>query len=320
MSQSTRPLVKKKWKAEDMEDQSSKIFIITGANSGLGFEGTRQLVAKNAKVIMAVRDLVRGQEALDEIKQEEPKADLELMELNLSSLESVKKFTKQFRADHTQLHGLLNNAGVMQPPRMETEEGFELQIGVNHLAHFALTGLLLDELRSTPGSRIISQSSIVAARGRINFEDFHSVKEYSRTGAYGQSKLANLLFAFELDRKLNLHGIETVSSIAVHPGYTATNLQQNGPTLNGKTFYSRLYKFSNFFIAQNVSKGTLPMTYAATAPDVEGGDYIGPRGLAQIRGYPKRVKAPKHAYNEEEAQKLWKLSEQLTGVKYNFEA
>lgn len=318
MTESTKALFKEKWNTDDIVDQINKIFVITGSNSGLGLEATKQLALKGATVILAIRNMEKGEIAVNKIKEIVPNAKLDIMHLDLSSLKSIHEFSDKFHDKYKQLHVLINNAGVMQPPKMKTEDGFELQIGVNHFGHYALTGLLFDIIKATPNSRIISQSSFAANMGKIDFNDLNHDKKYSRTGAYGQSKLANLLFIFELDRKLKENGITSVKSIAVHPGYTNTGLQQNGPSVNGKSFLFRIYSLTDKLFAQHVSMGVLPMLYAATAPDVESGDYIGPAKLMQTRGHPKRVKATKKAYIKEDAAKLWEISEEKTKVKFNF--
>lgn len=317
MSQVISPLQNQKWNIEDVPEQTGKVIIITGANSGLGLKATEVLASKGATVVMTVRSTARGEEAKENILQEIPKADVHVMQLDLSSLASVKSFSEKFLGQFDRLDVLINNAGVMQPPRRETEEGFELQIGVNHFGHFALTGYLLPLLKQTPGSRVVTQSSVAHLQGKMNFDDLNSQQSYSRTGAYAQSKLANLLFAFELQRKFDQAEIDAVS-IGVHPGYTATNLQQNGPTVGGRSFLSIIYKLSNFLMAQSVNKGVLPMLYAATMDDVNGGDYLGPKGLGGSRGYTRRVKARNTAYNLEDAYQLWQISEKLTGISYDF--
>lgn len=317
MSMSTESLKKKKWKAEDIPDQSGKIIIMTGANSGLGLEATKELVRKGATVIMACRNIEKGKDAVDEVITEIPNAKVELMELDLSKLVSVREFAKNFNQKFDKLDVLVNNAGIMQPPYTVTEDGFELQIGVNHFGHYVLTGLLLDKLKFSPGSRVVNQSSIAHSRGIINFEDINSKDKYSRLGAYGQSKLANLLFNNELDRLFKENSTDTIA-VGVHPGYTATKLQHNGPTLGGKSIWSRLYTVTNKIMAQGVDKGILPMLYAATEDDVTGGDYIGPGGFSGMRGYPKRIKSSERSYSLEDANTLWDLSEELTGLKYEF--
>ncbi|MHA2032092.1 MAG: oxidoreductase [Candidatus Kariarchaeaceae archaeon] len=313
----TTSLKNKKWKAEDMPDQTGKVMIITGANSGLGLYASMELARKGATVIMTSRNIDKGHEAVEEIKQEIPHAKVELMQLDLSKLSSVKSFTGEFNEKYERLDALINNAGIMQPPYTKTEDGFELQIGVNHFGHYVLTGLLLEKLKNTPGSRVINQSSMAHSRGKMNFDDINSEKKYSRLGAYGQSKLANLLFNNELNRLFKENSIDSIA-IGVHPGYTATNLQHNGPTLGGKSLWSRIYTITNKLMAQCVDKGILPMLYAATEDDLDGGDYIGPGRFSGARGYPKRVKASDSAYNQEVAKRLWGASEDLTGVKYNF--
>lgn len=315
---STEPLSKKKWNYDDIPDQSGKNFIITGANSGLGLSTTKGLAAHGATVIMACRSQEKADEASDEVRKEYPDANLEIMLLDLSSFESIKQFAESFKAKYSQLHGLLNNAGIMQPPFRKTEDGLELQMGINHFGHYLLTGLLLDTIKSTPGARVVLQSSGAHALTKgINFEDINNEEKYSRTNVYAQSKLANLLFANELDRKFKSHNIDAIA-VGVHPGYTATNLQSSGPAVGGSSMFSRIYKVTNLLFAQNVDKGALPLLYAAVGPDVKGGDFIGPGGFRSLRGHPKRVKAKNTAYNDEAAQKLWEISEEKTGLVYNF--
>ena len=315
---STEPLLKKKWNYEDIGDQSGKIFLITGANSGLGLSASRGLASHGATVIMTSRTLEKGNKAAEEIKKDYPEAKLDVMQLDLASFKSIREFASAFKSKYNQLNGLLNNAGVMQPPFRKTEDGLELQMGTNHFGHYLLTGLLLDEIKATPGARVILQSSIAHETTKgINFDDINNEKKYSRTSVYSQSKLANLLFAFELNRKFQEHNIDAIA-LGVHPGYSATNLQSAGPALGGASFLSRFYKVSNFLFAQSVEKGALPLVYAAVAPDVHGGDYIGPKGMRRMRGYPRRIKARKTAYDEEAAKKLWTISEEKTGLQYNF--
>lgn len=315
---STEPLLKKNWNYDDIGDQTGKTFLITGANSGLGFSASRGLASHGATVIMTSRNLEKGNKAADEIKEKFPNAKLEVMQLDLASFKSIKEFANSFKSKYNQLNGLLNNAGIMQPPFRKTEDGLELQMGTNHFGHYLLTGLLLGVIKATPGSRVISQSSVVheSTKG-INFDDINNEKKYNRTEVYAQSKLANLLFVFELNRKFTEHNIDAIA-LGVHPGYSATNLQSTGPSLGGASIFSRMYKISNFLIAQNVEKGALPLVYAAVAPDVKGGDYIGPTGMRRMRGYPRRLKAKKTAYDEEAAKKLWVISEEKTGFKYDF--
>ncbi len=308
----------KQWDYEDIDDQTGKVFVVTGANSGLGLWATKGLAANNATVVMACRSRDRAESARDEIKKEYPEADLDIILLDLGSLESVRQFADEFNQHYDRLHGLLNNAGIMQPPYRTTEDGFELQMGVNHFGHFALTGLVLDKIKSTPGARVVVQSSGAheMADG-IDFDDMNNQESYSRTGAYARSKLANLLFAFELDRKFKEHEVDALA-MGVHPGYTATNLQSSGPSLDGWSLFSILYKFTNTLFAQSVEMGALPLLYGAVGPDVNGGDYVGPRGFFGMRGYPGRTEASDTACDEDLAKELWVRSEELTGVTYQF--
>lgn len=315
---STEPLKNENWDYDDLEDQSGKVFVVTGANSGLGFSATRALAARNATVIMACRSQERAEEAADEIRQDHPDAELDVLLLDLASLDSIHEFVDEFTARYDYLNGLLNNAGIMQPPYRRTEDGFELQMGVNHFGHFALTGLLLDRIKETPEARVVVQSSFAhEMTDGINYDEINSEEGYSRTGAYAQSKLANLLFVFELDRRFRDNDVNALA-VGVHPGYTATNLQFSGPGLEGWSPWSLLYRFTNKLLAQSVEMGALPLLYAAVEDDVRGGDYIGPGGFFEARGYPARVEAADTAYDEPEAETLWDLSEELTGVTYSF--
>ncbi len=311
MSVANHPLRKNKWTSEDMPDQSGKVFIITGANSGLGKEATFRLAKKNAEVVMACRNEEKGRQSMNEIKEKVPHAKLAVKKLDLSDLKSVDEFTDQFLQSYGRLDVLMNNAGIMQPPRMNSVQGYEIQFAVNHLGHFYLTYRLYDILKNTPRSRVVTQSSIAHTRGKINFENINSERSYSRTGAYAQSKLANLLFAYELARRAG----NDVLSVAVHPGYTNTNLQQSGPSIGGTSFFARLYRITDK-LAMPVWKGTLPMLYAMTESDVNPGDYIGPSKLGGARGWPRRIKSSKRSYNEEDARRLWEISEEMTGIKF----
>jgi NAD(P)-dependent dehydrogenase (short-subunit alcohol dehydrogenase family) len=255
---------------------------------------------------MACRDLGKANRAADSCRATQPGGTVEVMELDLSDLESVRQFVADFRGRYDRLDLLINNAGIMMPPYGKTAQGFETQIGVNHFGHFGLTGLLLDLLLQTPGSRVVTVSSSSHRFGQIDFEDLHwENKEYKRNAAYGQSKLANLLFTYELQRKLAAAGRETLA-VAAHPGWTATNLQA----------HAGLFRFLNPFFAQKPPMGALPTLYAATAPDVSGGDYYGPDGFMESRGYPKEVLSNDRSYDEAVAAKLWDVSEELTGVHY----
>ncbi|WP_435101378.1 oxidoreductase [Halarchaeum sp. P4] len=305
------------WSTTDMPDLSGQTAIVTGANSGLGYEATRALAGHGADVVMACRDVERGEEARKEIREAVPGASLTVFELNLADLDSVRSFAERFRRERAGLDVLCNNAGVMAIPRSETADGFETQFGVNHLGHFALTGLLLDVLRETPGeTRVVTQSSGVHERGEMDFDDLHGEASYDPWDAYAQSKLANLLFAYELDRRLRAASA-SVRSVACHPGYAATNLQRRGPEQRGSRLRLLLMQAANAVLAQPADRGALPMLYAATAPDVDGGDYIGPGGFMQMRGAPEKQSSSDASYDRESARRLWSVSEDLTGVTYD---
>ncbi|MDS0299544.1 oxidoreductase [Halogeometricum sp. S1BR25-6] len=305
------------WTVEDAPDQSGRTAVVTGANSGLGYEATRMLAEKGAHVVMAVRSPERGREAARDVLDRVPDADLTLAKLDLADLDSVRRFAEWFEGEFDELHVLANNAGVMAIPRRETEQGFEMQFGVNHLGHFALTGRLLDTLRETEGeTRVVTQSSGVHESGEMDFEDLMGEDSYDKWGAYGQSKLANLLFAYELQRRLERAGEDDVLSVGCHPGYAATNLQRRGPEMEGS--YLRLLGMSlaNRALAQSAEMGALPLVYAATAPGVDGGEYVGPTGFRNMRGYPGENESSADSRDEVDAHRLWELSEKLTGVPY----
>jgi NAD(P)-dependent dehydrogenase (short-subunit alcohol dehydrogenase family) len=308
------------WTAADVPDQSGQTVVVTGANSGLGFEATRVLAERGATVVMACRSTDRGERAAAEIRETVPDTDLDVRGCDLASLSSVRAFADDFRDAYDELHALCNNAGVMAIPRGETEDGFETQFGVNHLGHFALTGHLLDRLVATPGeTRVVTHSSGAHRGGDVDFDDLHHEQSYGKWEAYGQSKLANLLFAYELQRRLDAHGIEDVLSVACHPGYADTALQFRGPEQEGSTVKRSMMKIANTLFAQSPADGALPLLYAATAPDVESGDYYGPGGLFDMRGAPEKQQSSKKSYDEDRAERLWDVSTDLTGVAYEFE-
>jgi NAD(P)-dependent dehydrogenase (short-subunit alcohol dehydrogenase family) len=305
------------WTAEDMPDQSGRVAIVTGGNSGIGYEAARALARKGAEVILAVRNTEKGEAAQQQIQAELPSASVELMTLDLSDLSNVQAFAQVFLRRHHSLDLLVNNAGVMATPCIQTKDGFELQFGTNHLGHFALTAHLLPTLLATPGARVVTVSSSVHRRGKINFDNLDGSDGYSRWGAYGQSKLANLLFAYELQRRLA--GLDTeLISVACHPGFTATNLQASGIMMDGGPVHERVIKTVNRLFAQESSMGALPTLYAATAPEMHGGEYVGPNGFMQIRGYPALERSSSRSYDEADARRLWEVSEALTDVAYTF--
>jgi NAD(P)-dependent dehydrogenase (short-subunit alcohol dehydrogenase family) len=300
-----------KWTSDQIPDQSGRVAVVTGGNSGLGLVATRELARAGAHVVLACRDTDKGAAALRELQADAPSAEVEVASLDLASLASVRQFAEQFRADHDGLDLLVNNAGVMAPPRRETADGFELQLGTNHLGHFALTAQLIGAMRDRDDARVVTVSSGAHRMGRIDFDDLQSARRYKRWRAYGQSKLANLLFAFELDRRLRAAG-SAIRSLAAHPGYAATNLQSAAPPM-----LDRLVMIvTNRVLAQSAEMGTLPILYAATYPDIEGGTFVGPDGLAEQRGYPEPVTASRAARDEDVARRLWTASEELTGVRF----
>ena len=306
-----------KWTVNDVPDQTGKVAIVTGANSGLGFETTRGLARKNATVIMACRDLKKGDAALEKIRREFPDAKVELMKLDLADLDSVRQFAENFKQHYSRLDLLINNAGIMAIPFRQTKQGFEMQFGTNHLGHFALTGLLLPLMLETPGGpRVVTTSSGMHMLGDLNFADLNWSKGYTPYKAYGRSKLANLLFTYELQRRLDAQS-EKVLSVASHPGYAATNLQTARAIMEGKPFNEKMALLGNRLFAQSAEMGALPTLYAATAPEVKGGQYFGPGGLVGMRGYPKVVGSSKKSQNPELAAKLWAVSEEFTGVNYS---
>ncbi len=304
------------WTAADIPDLSGKLAIVTGANSGLGLETTRALARKGAKVIMACRSQDKAMAAIELLVNDGVARELlELRPLDLSSLASIREFAEGVHDDHPELHLLINNAGVMALPFKQTTDGFEMQIGTNHLGHFALTGLLVERLVATAGARVVTVSSLMHKIGKIRFDDLSWERGYRRWPAYGQSKLANLLFSFELQRRFEAVGA-SVLSLASHPGYAATNLQSVGPRMRGSSFFERFYEIGNSAIAQDAAGGALPSLYAATAPEVRGGEYFGPGGLMELKGSPKRVEALPKAHDRDIARRLWTLSSELTGVDY----
>jgi NAD(P)-dependent dehydrogenase (short-subunit alcohol dehydrogenase family) len=268
---------------------------------------------RGAELVLGCRDAAKGAAALQRIEEESRGARVELLELDLASLASVQQAARRFAQGYARLHVLCNNAGVMAIPRALTVDGFEMQFGVNHLGHFALTGWLFERLLAAGDARIVTVSSSAHRIGRIAFDDIDGARSYQEWLAYGQSKLANLLFAFELQRRLAARGLSAIS-VACHPGYADTNLQQVAPTVRGSRVGAAFFKVSNALFAQSAARGAWPTLYAATAPDVQGGDYIGPSGVGELMGAPKRVRARRSAYDPELARRLWELSVQRTGV------
>lgn len=305
----------KNWTHQDIPDQTNKVIVITGANSGLGLESTKALVAKGGHVVMAVRSVTKGEKAKADILKVHPQASVDVMALDMSALSSVRHFAVAFKAKYNRLDILINNAGVMAIPRQETVDGFEMQLGVNHLGHFALTALLLDVIVSTPNARIHNVSSSANYTGSINFDDLMGKTSYNRWGAYGQSKLANIFFTFELQKRLNAAGYNTLANTS-HPGLVMTNLQANSVEQSGTGVEAFLYRILEPVLAQDISMGVLPMLYGATALDAHGGVFYGPQTL-NLRGYPAEKKANKEAYDAAALRRFWEVSEELTGIRYS---
>lgn len=295
-----------KWTSERIGDISGKTAIVTGANSGIGFETAKALAVRGAHVVLACRSERRGTEALEALRTSKPSGTATLRLLDLSDLDSVRAFADRLLAEVEHIDLLINNAGVMMPPLSRTAQGFELQLGVNHLGHFALTGLLLERIIATPSARIVNVSSQAHRIGKIDFDDLNwESRKYRKIAAYGQSKLANLLFTFELRRRLGALGADTKVA-AAHPGWTGTNLQQ----------HVKQFEWMNGIFAMAPWKGALPTLRAATDPEVASGDYYGPRGLFEMNGYPVKVGTTKAARSEPDAARLWDESVALTGVTY----
>jgi len=294
----------KKWNSNNIPDQTGRFAVVTGANSGIGYDTALALAAKNATVIVACRNENKGKAAADKMNAANGNSNSIFMPLDLASLKSVRTFAEQYKNKYDRLDLLINNAGVMMPPYTKTEDGFELQFGTNHLGHFALTGLLIDLILKTENSRIVNVSSTAHNWGGINFNDLNSEKKYDKTKAYGQSKIANLYFTYELQRKLAAAGKSTMAT-AAHPGWTGTNLQQ----------HAGFFRTLNPILSQKPAMGALPTLYAAVG-DAQGGDYFGPKGFMEMRGYPKKVKSNELSYDKEIAAQLWAVSEELTNVKF----
>ena len=303
-----------KWTAADMPSQTGRRAIVTGANSGLGFETALALAAHGADVTLAVRDTAKGEAAVEQIRARAPQASLEVRRLDLADLASIDEFAWLWRESHPEgLDLLINNAGIMAIPRRETADGFEMQLGTNHLGHFALTGRLLEAIR--PDGRIVTVSSQAHRMGRMDFDDLMGERKYGAWRAYGQSKLANLLFMRGLAERLERAG-STVASVAAHPGYASTHLQAVGPEMRGQGWMTKVMGGVNKVMAQSAAMGALPTLYAATFPAIRSGDYVGPDGFGEQRGHPKLVGMTPSARDDAAANRLWTVSEDLTGVRY----
>jgi NAD(P)-dependent dehydrogenase (short-subunit alcohol dehydrogenase family) len=301
------------WTTADIPDLTGRTAVVTGANSGIGFGAVVELARHGAAVTLAARDPGRGADALARLRSEVPAADARLAPLDLADLGSVREFAARYAPDGLDL--LVNNAGVMAVPLRRTPDGFESQFGTNHLGHFALTGLLLPKLLARPGARVVSVTSGVHRIGRIDFGDLDAQGRYRKWPAYAQSKLANLLFTFELQRRADAAGVELLA-VAAHPGYAATNLQAVGPQLAGNRVVERGTAVVTRVIGQPARDGALPTLRAATDPAVRGGEVFGPDGFLELRGAPKQVAVSRRARDRAVAERLWTVSEEKTGVRY----
>ena len=302
------------WSSSDIPDLAGRSIIVTGANSGIGLEAAKSLAAHGAAVTLAVRDAGRGSAAAAQIVAASPGASVEVAGLDLADLGSVREFAAGWTAAHPDgLDVLINNAGVMAIPRRETVDGFEMQLGTNHLGHFALTGLLVGSI--TPGGRVVTVSSGAHRFGRMDFDDLQSVESYQKWRVYGQSKLANILFALELHRRAE-EAAADIRSIAVHPGYAATNLQSVGPQMSGSRVGTTMMGLANRVLAQSAEAGAWPTLMAATDPSVPGGAFLGPTGFMSQRGTPGFETPSEAARDVDAARRLWDVSTELTGVSY----
>jgi len=302
------------WTSADVPEQSGRVFVITGANSGLGLESTRMIAKAGASVVMACRNAKKAEEAVGFVKSTVPTAALEVMVLDLSSLASVEAFAKELAERHSAIDVLVNNAGVMALPYSKTADGFEMQLGTNHLGHFALTSRLMPLLERSHAPRVVTVGSQVHRLGTINFDDLMGETSYSSWLAYCHAKLANLLFTFELERRLRARGKKSIA-VAAHPGYASTNLLSVGSAPEGPSLTAMVTQLGNMLLAQSAEMGALPQVYAAVHPEVKGGQYIGPDGLLEMSGFPRVVDSSAKAKDEAVAAKLWEVSETLTRVR-----
>jgi NAD(P)-dependent dehydrogenase (short-subunit alcohol dehydrogenase family) len=297
-----------KWTHDDIPDQHGRIAVVTGSNTGIGFETASGLAAHGAHVILGVRDTEKGAAAVDRIKAAHPTATVTVQQLDLSSLDSIRTAAHQLRTAHPRLDLLIDNAGIASAPHSHTEDGFERIFGTNHLGHFALTGLVLPSLLEAPGSRVVTVSALAHQQPRgISFDDLERTQSYNSWRVYGESKLANLLFTRELQRRLA--GKNTIA-VAAHPGLSQSDLSRNAPRLQRTAF--QLFEKA---LLQSTSMGALPSLRAATDPHVHGGEYYGPARRG-IRGYPILATPSRPAHDDTAAARLWQLSEELTEIRF----
>lgn len=297
------------WTMKQAPSQSGRIAVVTGANIGLGYETALALASKGCTVVLACRNTAKAEAAQAAILAQHPKGQIECMALDLASLKSVRAFAAAYKKRHATLDLLINNAGIMMPPHSLSEDGFESQLAANFLGHFALTGLLLPVINRTPNARIVSLSSLAHRWSGIRFDDLHGTRRYDKRLAYGQSKLACLMFAFELQRRLDRAGHAT-RSVAAHPGVSATNLFQHLPGV------IRIFTPLTELVFQSAAGGAQPTLYAALGDDIRGGDYCGPQSMGEMRGAPGKVGSSRRSRDEAVAARLWQVAEDLTGVRY----
>jgi NAD(P)-dependent dehydrogenase (short-subunit alcohol dehydrogenase family) len=302
---------------ESVPSLRGRTFVVTGGNSGIGFEAARVFARRGARLVLACRDAEKMKAAAERICAETEGAEIDLVTMDLSDLSSVRAAAAAIRERAPALDVLVNNAGVMALPERETKDGFEMQVGTNHLGHFALTGLLLPALLAAEAARVVTLSSLVHFQGSLALEDLPKPRKYNEWTAYARSKLANVLFGYELDRRAKAAKAALVG-VVCHPGYSATNLQSGSVKAGGSAFQGGIMKLGNAVMAQSAEMGALPTAYAATAPDVRGGEFVGPGGLMAIRGYPAVGKSSKTSHDEGLARELWTASEKLTGVAFAF--
>jgi NAD(P)-dependent dehydrogenase (short-subunit alcohol dehydrogenase family) len=298
------------WTASDIPDQTGRTVVITGANTGLGFEAATALALRGAHVVLAVRNLDKGTAACADIVAKNPRADLALQQLDLASLSSIRSAADELRSAYSSIDVLINNAAVLWTPKSTTADGFELQFGTNHLGHFALTGQLLDRLLTVPNSRVVTMSSLDHLFGKIEFDDLQGERQYSRSGAYRHAKLANLMFSHELQRRLSAAQAATIA-VAAHPGMSSSDLIKNAPQGVRQVLMAIRPLFN-----QSAAMGALPVLRAATDPGVVGGQYYGPRRLFETRGEPELARSSARSRDESVQRRLWSISEELTHVAY----
>ncbi|QYG94954.1 SDR family NAD(P)-dependent oxidoreductase [Iamia sp. SCSIO 61187] len=303
------------WTVDDIPSQEGRTVVVTGATSGLGLESALALAGAGARVLLAARNAEKAERARSQVAAVATGPEPEVVALDLADLASVRSAAADIATRAPQLDVLMNNAGVMALPHAETADGFEMQLGTNHLGHFALTGLVLPQLLAADAPRVVTTSSGAHKAGRMRWDDLQSTKRYQRWVAYSQSKLANLLFTYELDRRARA-AKTALASVAAHPGYAATHLQAAGPEMSGSTVGVRVMELANRVAAQSAADGALPQLYAATMPDVRGGEYFGASRLFETRGAPTRVESTKRSHSRADASRLWHVSEQLTDVRY----